>query len=77
MKVMLTTLCGDTPWIAKILQVAGATATNGCHECYVPTISVQDDENVPRKQKYSGYAHGFRLTQPMVDLINATKTEVK
>lgn len=75
-RVLLTTLAGDTPWMAKILCVAGATATNGCHECYVPTLQVRDPDSGKRKQKYTAYRRGFELTQPMLDVINKSKTEV-
>ena len=76
MKVVLTTLAGDTPWNAKLLRVAGATGTNACHECYVPTIQVQDGRNDQKKQKYTAYRRGFELTQPMIDTINKTKSKV-
>lgn len=75
-RVLLTTLAGDTPWNAKLLRAVGATATNACPDCYVPTLQVQDNEGGKSRQRYTSYRDGFELTEEMVNAINKTKTVV-
>lgn len=77
MKVMLTSLAGDTPWMAKLLLTAGSTAKNSCHNCHVPTQRVDIVGTGGSKQSYTGYNTGFKLDESMLDLINKTKEQVR
>lgn len=73
---MLTTLSGDTPWLLKLLKAAGCNATNGCHECHVPTMPLSDPGDTQTRQRYGCYKDGIVITEAMAKVINATKTEV-
>ncbi len=75
-KVLLTTLMGDTLWQCKVLQTAAPTAKNACHECYVPTRGILEDGENKLRQSYAGYLDGFTLSDDQVDLINATSNMV-
>lgn len=71
-KVLLSTLAGDTPWLCKVLETVSPTATNACHECYIPTQGfVEEGENKAR-QRYANYLDGFPLSNDQVDMINRT-----
>lgn len=75
-KVLLTTMAGDTLWLSKVLETVAPTAKNGCHACYVPTQRLVEEGESKARQRYINYLNGFTLEDEEVDLINRTSNLV-
>ncbi|GMH36966.1 hypothetical protein BSKO_04839 [Bryopsis sp. KO-2023] len=64
---IISSVAGDSPWMAKVMNDLGLTARNACPDCFGPTQSVQGTST--KTQRYLGYKSPVLLSDGDVELM--------